>query len=234
MTKAVRKIHRRKTKERIEDLVASPIKEALVGDIAKSLAKQIDKELFTKKYARTADILKLVGAGVFLAGSIVVPGLPLVLKPFLDEKRKEEYEIWKRFNIPYLRRTIRRLEREKFVEIAEEQGFQVVKITEAGRRRILKFAIDELAVRKPSNWDRKWRLVSYDVPGNLKTLRNVFREYLRAWGFYPLHESVFLHAYPCEKHIEFLREYLGIGEYVRIFTVAKIENDGPFRKFFGV
>lgn len=234
MKTSVRKIRRRKAKGRIEDLVSAPLREALIEDIAKSLAKQIDKESFTKKYARAGDILKLVGAGAFLAASIIAPGLPLVLKPFLDEKRKEEYEVWKRFNIPYLKRTLKRLEKEKFVELAEKEGFQVVQITEAGRRRVLKFAIDELAVKKPPSWDGKWCLVSYDVPGNLKTLRNVFREYLRAWGFYPLHESVFLHAYPCEKHIEFLREYLGIGEYVRIFTVSKIENDKPFRKFFGV
>lgn len=63
-------------------------------------------------------------------------------------------------------------------------------------------------------------------------LRNIFRDYLHAWGFYPLHESVFLHAYPCFKQVEFLREYLGISEYVRFFIVAKIENDSLFHDFF--
>jgi DNA-binding transcriptional regulator PaaX len=77
-------------------------------------------------------------------------------------------------------------------------------------------------------------LVSYDIPGNLKALRKTFREYLCLWGFFPLHESVLLHAYPCEKQVEFLREYLGVGEYVRIFMVSKIENDRLFRDFFGI
>lgn len=111
---------------------------------------------------------------------------------------------------------------------------QVVKITQAGKRRILKFAIDELAVKKPANWNGRWIIVSYDIPENRKTLRKVLQEYLRAWGFYPLHESVFLHAYPCEDHILFLREYLGIGEYVRILQVSKIENDRLFKEFFGL
>lgn len=225
-------LKRRKEKVYIEHMVSTPINEAVIEKISANLSKQIDRELFTKKYARTADVLKLVGTGIFLAGAVVVPGLPLVLKPFL--KRENEYEIWKRFNIPYLKRTIHRLEKQKLVELGEEEGKQVVKITQAGKKRILKFAIDELAVKKPSNWDGKWMMVSYDIPERNKKLRRVFQEYLRVWGFYPLHESVFLHAYPCEDHIVFLREYLGIGEYVRVFYVSKIENDGHFKKFFGI
>lgn len=111
---------------------------------------------------------------------------------------------------------------------------QVAKITKSGRRKVLKFALDELAVEKPKIWDGKWTLISYDIPKNQKHRRAIFLEYLKAWGFYPLHESVFLHAYPCEKQVEFLREYLGIGEYVRIFTATKIENDKLFKDFFGV
>lgn len=213
-------------------MASVPINEALIGKISVSLAKQIDKELFAKKYARAADVLKLVGAGMFLAGVIVAPGLALALKPFI--KKENEYDIWKRFNIPYLKRTLARLEKQRLVEIGEQQGMQVVKITQSGKRRILKFAIDELAVKKPTNWNGQWMIVSYDIPEHLKKLRRVFQEYLRAWGFYPLHESVFLHAYPCEDHIVFIREYLGISEYVRVFYVSRIENDELFRQFFGL
>lgn len=223
---------KKQTRTRIEDLPLPKMKESLIEDLAKNLVRQIDKEAFEKKYARVKDILKLVGAGAFLAASVVMPNLPLVLKPFLNNRK--DYEVWKRFNIRYLKRTLRRLEQQKLVEFGEEEGMQVIKITNGGRRRILKYGIDELAIEKPRSWDRKWRLVSYDVPTKLRSLCQVFREYLLAWGFYPLHKSVFLHAYPCENHIEFLREYLGIGEYVRIFTVSKIENDKPFKEFFGV
>ncbi len=216
----------------IEDLPISKSLESAIGDIARSLSKQINKEVFNKKYARAADILKLVGAGTFIAASLAIPNLPRILQPFLEDEN--EYQVWKRFNIPYLKRTIRRLEKEKLVEIKDEQKYQVVEITDRGRRRILKYALDELVVEKPKFWDGKWRLISYDIPGKYKGLRKVFREYLGSWGFYPLHESVFLHAYPCGKQVEFLREYLGIGEYVRFFSVSRIENDSLFREFFGV
>jgi len=115
-----------------------------------------------------------------------------------------------------------------------EGSMQVVKITNQGRQKILKFALDELSVKKPNSWDESWRLISFDLPENISQKRKIFVEYLNAWGFYPLHKSVYLQAYPCLNEIEFLRSYLGINEYVKIFTVTEIENDGLFRNFFGV
>lgn len=203
-----------------------------IDQLAKVLSKQIDKRAFAEKYAPVKEVLKLVGAGVFLAASIAIPNLPVALKPFL--KHDDEYEAWKRFNIPYLKRTIERLEKQKLVEIADEHGMQVIKITSQGRQKILKIALDNLAVEKPAVWDRKWRIVSFDLPEKQKRLRKILVEYLKAWGFYPLHKSVYLHAYPCLDQIEYLRQYMGINEYVRIFTVIGIENDALFKEFFAV
>lgn len=223
----------RKGKVKIEELISTKINDSLLAEISKGLSRQIKKEEFNKVYVPAKQILKLAGAGVFLAASIAIPKLPKALKPFYNNK-KDDYEVWKRFNIPYMKRTLKRFENQKLVEIAEENNIQIVKITEAGKRKILKYAIDSLVIEKPKHWDGRWRLISYDIPGNMSVLRDAFREHLKAWRFYPLHESAFLHAYPCEKQVEFLRAYLGVGEYIRIFTVSKIENDKPFRDFFGV
>lgn len=225
-------VRKRKQKSRIEDLALSGIKDSLIEEISKSLAKQVNREIFDKKYASAKIVLKLVGAGIFLAASIAMPNLPLALKPFLV--KENDYESWKRFNIPYLKRTLRRLEKQRLVEIGEEDETQVVKITNAGKRKILKFAIDELKIDKPKIWDGKWTMISYDIPKDQEGVRKIFREYLKIWRFYPFHESLFLHAYPCEKQVEFLREYLGIGEHVRIIHVYKIENDKLFKDFFDI
>lgn len=206
----------------------------LTDGLAIVLNKQIDREIFERKYAPVKEILKLVGIGMFVAGSLVIPNLPIALKPLLDKQRKKEYEVWKRFNIPYLKRSLHRLEKQKLVEITQENGVQVVKITSNGRRRLIKMALDELAVEKPKIWDGRWRLVSFDLPEKLANTRKILVEYLNAWGFYPFQKSVYLHAYHCFKQVEFLREYLGVGEYVRMLTVSEIENDSLFRDFFGV
>jgi DNA-binding PadR family transcriptional regulator len=208
--------------------------EAKVDQLARVLSRQIDRREFDRKSAPAKTILMLVGAGAFLALSAAAPNLPKALKPFLREFDEDDYEVWKRFNIHYLKRTIQRLEKQKLVEIGEENGKQIVKITSQGKKKILKYALDGIEIKKPKIWDGKWRLVSFDLPEKMHARRKIFVQTLRSWGFYPLHKSVYLHAYPCLKEVDFLREYLGAGEYVRIFMVTEIENDKLFREHFGL
>jgi DNA-binding PadR family transcriptional regulator len=208
--------------------------EAKVDQLARVLSRQIDRREFDRKSAPAKTILMLVGAGAFLALSAAAPNLPKALKPFLREFDEDDYEVWKRFNIHYLKRTIQRLEKQKLVEIGEENGKQIVKITSQGKKKILKYALDGIEIKKPKIWDGKWRLVSFDLPEKMHARRKIFVQTLRSWGFYPLHKSVYLHAYPCLKEVDFLREYLGAGGYVRIFMVTEIENDKLFREHFGL
>lgn len=205
-----------------------------IDNLAKVLSKQIDKDLFQKKYVPVKEVLKLVGLGAFLVASVAIPNLPLALKPLIDQKKKDEYEAWKRFNIPYIKRTLKRLEEQELVEVSEEGGLQIVKITRRGRKKVLKMAIDELVLSKPGVWDGKWRVVSFDLPEELAKERKILVEYFKNWKFYPLHKSVYLHAYPCFQEVDFLREYLGISKYVKVFIAKEIEDKQIFKDFFGV
>lgn len=227
------RIHPRKTKQKIDNLPLTRETEGEIATLCQSLLRNINQQERAQKYAKVALVLKLVGAGAFIAASFAFPTLPMALKPFLNTN-KGNNKAWKRFNLRYLKRTLARLEREKLVETSKEGDAEVVTLTESGKRRVLKFALDEIAIEKPKSWDETWWIVSYDIPRHLDHLRAYFREYLRAWRFYPLHESMYLHAYPCSKEVVFLREYLGIGKYVRMFRVASIENDHIFRDFFDV
>lgn len=200
--------------------------------LSQKLVSQIDRELWNKKYAPAIDVLKLVGAGLFVTSALFMPNILQLAKPFLQDPY--EKDSWKRFNIKYLKRTLSRLERQKLVTIEKEGEFQVVKITESGRKKVLRAAIDQLTIEKPKRWDGRWRLVSYDFPNNIGSIRDIFRNKLLSLSFYPFQESVFLHAYHCEREIEFLREYFGIGEFVRILQVVHIEHDSEFRDFFDV
>ena len=175
-----KKIRKRK---RLEDTLPMPDREKL-DFLAQTLVKQIDAEEFRRKYAPIGQILKLVGAGVFVTTSLIVPNLPKALKPYLSNS--SDREAWKRFNIPYLKRTLKRLEEKKLVDISnDDQGRQVVKITDRGRKRILRVALDELVIEKPKKWNGYWYLVGYDLPVENNKVRNILREYLRCWGFYP-------------------------------------------------
>lgn len=204
-----------------------PIPAEKIDKIAKFLFKKMEDDLKERKFLGVKKILSLVGAEV-------LSFLDWYPKNWAYLKDPEAYEVTKRFNIPYLKRTLRRLEKQKLVEIKEKKGKQIVKITDAGRVKILKYAIDEIKLKAPKKWDGYWWLVSYDLPEKMARFRNILRHYFLSWGFYPLHESVYLHAYPCRDETTFLKEYLGIGEYIKIFKVQVLENDKIFKEFFGV
>ena len=112
-------------------------------ELSKNLLKKITSEIKAEKYAGAKDVLELVGMGAFAVASLAMPGLPKALKPFVKNPHDffaDKPEPWRRFNIPYLKRTLKRLEKQKLVKISEEAGQQVVTITEAGRKKILKFS----------------------------------------------------------------------------------------------
>ncbi len=177
-------------------------------------------------------ILLLLAGGAGLAMILVMPGTARLLKDFI--KDDSDWKEWKKFNLGYLRRTLKKLEKQKLVEIEEKGDKAIVKLTDNGRKKVLEANLDRLKIDKPTNWDGKWRLIFYDILDGKKETRDKFRKILRSMDFYPLQESVFLHAYPCDKEVEFLRHYLGISGEVRMILAEKIENDQLFRDYFGL
>ncbi len=78
-------------------------------------------------------------------------------------------------------------------------------LTGQGKEKIVrKFPL--LALQKKT-WDKKWRLVMYDVAEKKKRIRNYLRNKLREFGFAELQKSVFISPHDFLKDIhEFLEE----------------------------
>ena len=181
---------------------------------------------------KVKDVLLLLGAGTFLAASILMPGLPLTLKPFLDEKRKREANEWKRFNTWRLRQVLKRMREQKLVEIVEKNGVQVVKIAENGKKRLLKFNLEEMTLEN-KKWDGKWRIIIYDILSGKSQERELFRKTLKRMKFHKLQKSVYLTPFPCRDEIEYLRQICGVGNEVIMLTVSGIENERAYKEYFG-
>lgn len=84
----------------------------------------------------------------------------------------------------------------------------------------------------PSVWDGKWRLVTFDVPGNYNIARDRLRALLKEFDFYPLQKSVWV----CPSHVsdEFWRlaSKQKLDEYCKVMLVDIIEGDGELKKHF--
>ncbi len=199
----------------------------------------IQKKQEKKINPKVKQVIGLLGVGTFLAASLVFPGLPITAKFIIDEykdsQRKKELGKWKRFNLWRLRATLKRLYQEKIVEVKIDKDQEpMVVLTTKGKTRYLKSRFKEMITQKPPRWDGKWRLVIYDIADLKKTSQQAFRQTLKELKFLRLQNSVYLYPYPCADEIEFLRQFYGIGEEVLILTVAKLENEEAYKKYFGL
>jgi len=129
--------------------------------------------------------------------------------------------------------TFYNLRRQGFLNI-ETRGHRVcISLTERGKKMAGRFQIDSLKINKPKKWDKKWRIVIFDIIQLKKLQRNIFREKLRELGFAPLQKSVWVTPYPCKDEIELLREFFGLGQReVRLITAEDIENVDFLIKIF--
>ena len=187
----------------------------------------------TKVDPKVKEILILLGAGTFLAASIIMPGLPMALKPFLDEKRRKEANEWKKFNTWRLKQVLKRMYDQKLIEVVEANGEHIVRVSDNGKRKLLRFDIDAMELNQ-KNWDGKWRIIIYDIYTSKKQERELFRKTLKRLKFLKLQKSVYLTPFNCYDEIEYLRQICNIGNEVLILTVSGIENESAYKEYFGV
>lgn len=177
---------------------------------------------------KVKDVLKLLAAGAIITTVVLFPGIA-ALGPLIKEiqERQEEKE-WDKFNLWRLRQMVKRLARQKLVEIRDD----IVKITDKGRRKVLKFNLEKMELKKRT--DGKWRLIIYDVANLKRSQSEFFRETLKRLKFLRLQKSVYITPFVCDDEIEYLRQLFDIGSEVLILKVAGIENEQVYKRYFGL
>jgi DNA-binding transcriptional regulator PaaX len=164
---------------------------------------------------KTVDVLKVLGIGAIVLGSVAIPGLPVALA--------SAHKMWKNINKKDLGRIIKRLERQEMIKISEQGNKTAIEITEKGKKRLLEYDFENIEL-KSQRRDGKWRMVIFDIPETKRNSRDVFRRKLVQLNFTMLQESVFASAFPCKKEIDFLCHYLGISDYVTLVKLDSIER----------
>lgn len=140
---------------------------------------------------------------------------------------------WRKIKKSYLTDCIREFYHDKLVDFKESSdGTCKIVLTEKGKQKIIAFNADNLTIKKPNSWDRKWRVVIFDIPEDEKQARNALRQKLKNLGFYSWQKSVFIHPYDCLNEIEFIVELFQIRPYVRFFEASKVMNEEEIKLHF--
>lgn len=189
--------------------------------------RPLPKREQTRQYPSTKEILHISAAAGAVGMMFIFPGAAVGLGALMLGGQR--YSRWG------TRRVISQLAKQRYVSVEEKtDGTVTVRITKQGMVRALTYNLETLQVQKPKRWDKKWRLVIFDIPERYRRLRDMFRLRLRQLGLYPLQESVFISAYSCFDEVEFLRELYGVAFSVRYLVVEKVEDDAFLLQRFGL
>jgi DNA-binding transcriptional regulator PaaX len=140
---------------------------------------------------------------------------------------------WRKINKQSLERAIYSLYRSKLISSRENKdGSLTMMLTDNGKKKVATFNIDNMEIKKPKRWDKRWRMVIFDIPEKYKPAREALREILKRLGFYEYQKSVLVHPYECQKEIDFVIEYFDIRPYVRIVTAVSLDNEIHLSKIF--
>jgi len=178
----------------------------------------------TKKGEIARLILAVVGvSGIVLIGA-VAPGLVYLL----PTKHRS------RFSSGALDQSMNRLKSRGLLKKVRGKTGWRLELTEKGQAELLAFETKKKLLKKPWRWDKKWRLLIFDIAESKKKVRDQVRHFLRDLGFHRLQDSVWVYPYECEDVLELLRTKFRIRHEAVYIRAEKIGKDRWLREIFGL
>jgi len=186
-----------------------------------------------KAIKSTRIILKcmLLGGGIVLATTspyFVQKALPRILKAANFEWRKYQNKR-KFYNSFYY------LKNNGMINMDYKGKQLYITLTDEGKARAKKYWIDDLRIIKPKKWDKKWRIMIFDVKDEQRVKREALRGKIKELGLYRIQKSVWVYPYNFDKEAKVLKEFFNFSSDEMKFIVAsKIEDDEAIRKHFNL
>ncbi|HCB35184.1 MAG TPA: hypothetical protein DEP25_00925, partial [Candidatus Taylorbacteria bacterium] len=142
---------------------------------------------------------------------------------------------WKDIDKQSADRAIQALYESTLVDARENpDGTITLTLNEVGRKRALTYRCKDIKIPKPSTWDKKWRLIIFDVPEWEREARDSFRDHLDYMGFFCIQKSAWVYPYDCKNEIDFIIECLDIRKHIRFIIVDHFDNEEHLKKSFGL
>lgn len=175
----------------------------------------------------TKDILLwlLVAGGVILSGS----GSGIVSRMLFQRKSLRKYP---KRNLQSMFSYLRKRE----MVAVEEHNHQIyLSLTDEGKRKAGMFQLQEFKIPKSKKWDKKWRILIFDIPEKKRVGREALRGMIKRLQFYQLQKSVWVHPFNCRAEVSLLKDFFGFTDReVRFMVAEEIGSTEHVKQFFGL
>lgn len=156
-------------------------------------------------------ILSRIGTGGLMG--VTVP--TSTASSALEELTGVPHELSQRF--------VNELRRQELVVFTPEAKAMRLQLSVKGIHRLQSAEITNLSIPIPAKWDKKWRMVIFDIPARHKHQRYVFTSQLRRLGFVMIRDSTWFFPYPCIDALEKIIAHCGISSHVTIAEVSSLD-----------
>jgi len=140
--------------------------------------------------------------------------------------------LWYTIDRKKLCEVLKRLRLNNFLIFEKQKdGSEKARLTLSGKTHALRYQFNNLNIKIPRHWDKKWRIVLFDIPEEKRKIRDALRKKLKKLGFLEFQKSVFIFPYSCADEINFIINFFDIYDNV-YYLEAPISPDSQFRKRF--
>ncbi|OGL36692.1 hypothetical protein A3A68_02550 [Candidatus Saccharibacteria bacterium RIFCSPLOWO2_01_FULL_48_13] len=171
--------------------------------------------------------LRVIGAAGIIGVAVVAPNALQGLDVLMGKKKKT--------NRSQNQRVLYELKRQKLVSVDHQEGGYRFKLTKNGAKRLAQLELDNINIPSPKKWDKKWRIISFDIPVQSTPQRAVLVHHLSKYDFLMLQRSTWAHYAPCFKQIQQITDYYGLTNYCAFIEVSEIDRSSQkrLRQHFG-
>lgn len=182
-----------------------------------------------------SEIVKDVFSWLAIAGAITIAATsPYFVRNLLDGykmyKRYKKRDGWSKQKISNV---FYRLKRDGLISVKRINNQIYISLTPEGKKKAGMLQIDNLEIKKPKKWDKKWRLLSFDIAEKKKIVRESLRGKLKELGFCPFQKSIWVHPFDCRAEIELLKDFFGLfDKEVQLIIAENIGEERGWKKIF--
>jgi DNA-binding transcriptional regulator PaaX len=152
-----------------------------------------------------------------------------IAKEFAWELKNERNEKERLYNAFY------RLDKKGYIKTIYHGSQLHISLTEEGKQYLKKYQFDDLKIIKPKKWDKKWRVLIFDIKEKQRIKREALRGKLKELELYKLQESVWVHPYDFQEEINLLRDFFGLSkDEMRVLIVEEIEDDKNIKLYYNL
>ena len=117
-----------------------------------------------------------------------------------------------------LSKIIKGLREKGYIDTKKHGRNLILKLTDKGKAEAVVNKILE-----NEDWDGVWRIVIFDIPEDMKKVRDIFRSRLKLWGFKPWQKSVWISKKALTSVLRAYIKEVGVGGWVKVVESRNID-----------